>query len=549
MPKHPLINAPTPINASVPFVQTMHGDTSSSDSSILSGPELGAETFNAVFFEQKATFPTLLRRSDGHIMALATSFAVAQNEEESDKAILAKVYLIDGDSGLVMGTPQTVPQVSMMAGVYAYLNQRDILGGEKTDQLIVTSATRPDPQKTPVTTIMSYSASLDTNHRLALDAGVTLADISDHLYPSQLMPTMPTNGVEPSLQDDAVVSLSPDEDGDIWFASAQGKIGICQLLDHDTASTQSIALDVGETINNSFSTAIHSDLGNVAAITTNSQLHLVKKDQKTGAPVLVWSQGYNYGDTLKPGQLQYPPSFFATPETDHQFGTGSTPTFFGPDTGCEWVAITDNAPNALNLHIFSVTTGALVAEASLFTEGNPAFRNAPTGTENSVMAYGNTVIIPSTFGYPYPVPPFFVRKESPFIGGLTRFDILPNDDGGHTAHHQWTEYHRSAAVPKFAVNDDKIYTIIRRSPHQNEFMPIDRAATLRDTFSVASICSKTGAIDTLQPLVMNLPTTHTTEELSALGNPLQMACCFSVDSNDKPVMWQGTFSGYYRISS
>ncbi len=550
MSKFSSVNAPEPINASVPFVQTMHGDTSNSDSSPLSGPDLSAASFDARFHEQKATFPTLLRRSDGHVMALATSFALADNYQDDGTLVQAQVFLIDGDTGHVMGTPQDVHQVSMMGGVYAYLNQRDVSGGQPTDSLIVTSATQPVADETPTTTIVSFTASHDEHHRLALNPADTLADISDHLYPSQELPiaaSRPQN--EQGIKNDAVVSLSPDQDGDIWFASAQGKVGICQLGNGSDPIIQSIPLGMGETINNSFSTTTHSTLGQVAAVTTNSKLHLIVKDAATGAPVHLWSQTYDAGDAWKPGQLQYPPSFFETPETDQCFGTGATPTFFGPETGAEWVVITDNATDALNLQVFDVATGAVIAETPLFTQGNPAFQDGAKGTENSVMAYGNSIIIPSTNGFPYPVPPMFDHTEHPFVGGITRFDIETADGVTYDAEHKWTWYHRSSAVPKYAINDGLIYTILRTTDGQNDSNPESRAAMLQDTFSVAAISYETGEVVAEKPLTMapHLPATHT--KLHALGNPVQMACCFTVDSGDAPVMWQGTFSGYYRISS
>ena len=48
----------------------------------------------------------------------------------------------------------------------------------------------------------------------------------------------------------------------------------------------------------------------------------------SGNPQILWSQTYDRGPARKPGQLSW--------------GTGSTPTYFGP-TGVDYLTIVDNA--------------------------------------------------------------------------------------------------------------------------------------------------------------------------------------------------------------
>jgi len=210
------------------------------------------------------------------------------------------------------------------------------------------------------------------------------------------------------------------------------------------------------------------------------------------------------------------------------------------------VTITDNATDALNLLVFDVATGAQVAASSLFQDHHLRAKHA-RATENSCIAYKNSVIIPSTAGYPYPVPPFFTHHDAHFVGGITRVDISSDNNGVFTAAPVWTKYHRSAAVPRLCVNEGLIYTITR---HPGGDAPTD-IARLRDTFSYTVIDFETGRIKCEIPLEMKAPSDapHPSPEiLHGMGNPLQMTCCMAVDSSGAPVMWQGTMSGYYRIS-
>lgn len=111
-----------------------------------------------------------------------------------------------------------------------------------------------------------------------------------------------------------------------------------------------------------------------------------------------WVEAYKTGDLVyandrkvKPGQLNA--------------GSGTTPTLMDD----RFVAICDNDSLQVNLCIYSQETGLLVSKHKLFT-------NAGAAVENSVVAYGNSLIVANTYGYEDPF------KDNITPGGIMRFD-------------------------------------------------------------------------------------------------------------------------------
>ena len=528
-------NRSKPLNSSVRGVRTMHGDTSSSDCSALNGPGFDTDKIEYEFHEELATFPTILLRRDGNLMALASSFRQHKLRKDAlgngDEAptVTAEVWLINGDTGEPMCHPLPVPQSSIFGGVYAYLDQSD-------DGLVVTSTTQTEDGKWLITKILKYTAQRGPKHELTLGKPEELADISAAL------------ASRCTHKGDSIVSLSPDKAGAIWFVTAQGNVGICGPFGSVSVPFNFVSIPGAETVNNSFSTVHHPWLGDLAALTTNKALYIFMKNEVTGAPEMLHRMPYatGTGPDPKPGQLAYPPSIYLPEDEQRLFGTGSTPSFFGPEHGAEWVTITDNATDALNLMVFDVATGAQIATSALFTDDDPRAPHA-RATENSCIAYKSSVIIPSTAGYPYPVPPFFKHRDAKCVGGITRVDISSDANGVYTATPVWTQYHRSAAVPRLCVHEGLIYTITR---HPGGDVPTE-IARLRDTFNYTVIDFETGHLKREIPLEMKAPSDApppSLEILHGMGNPLQMTPCMAVDSTGAPVMWQGTMSGYYRIA-
>jgi len=111
-----------------------------------------------------------------------------------------------------------------------------------------------------------------------------------------------------------------------------------------------------------------------------------------------WVEAFKEGDLVytndrkvKPGQLNA--------------GSGTTPTLMDD----RFVAICDNDSLQVNLCVYSQETGKLVSKHKLFT-------NAGAAVENSVVAYGNSLIVANTYGYEDPF------KDNITPGGIMRFD-------------------------------------------------------------------------------------------------------------------------------
>ncbi|MFF0561752.1 hypothetical protein [Streptomyces sp. NPDC004266] len=83
------------------------------------------------------------------------------------------------------------------------------------------------------------------------------------------------------------------------------------------------SISTGEGVQNSISTAP----GRTAVATDHALSPLSAAPD--GTPVVEWRAPYDRRPARKPGQLSW--------------GTGTTPSFFGPEHGTEFVTIVDNA--------------------------------------------------------------------------------------------------------------------------------------------------------------------------------------------------------------
>ncbi|MGD8607397.1 MAG: hypothetical protein PVH21_08910 [Myxococcales bacterium] len=162
---------------------------------------------------------------------------------------------------------------------------------------------------------------------------------------------------------------------------------------------------------------------------------------------------YHNDRSLKPGHLNN--------------GSGTTPTLIDN----RFVAIVDNAPGQVHLNVFRQKDGTLVSDLPLFGQGAGA-------VENSVVAYGDSLIVGNTYGY---VDPFV---ENPTAGGIERYDYDKDEDAyakvegwpavGHfdgktatpklsTAHGLFYIYHRDVDDDDTTHNDWQLTAVDFRS--------------------------------------------------------------------------------------
>ncbi|MGW4650102.1 hypothetical protein [Kitasatospora sp. NPDC004289] len=333
------------------------------------------------------------------------------------------VHLLDPSDGRSL-TELTLAKGSLLGGVYAYLDHRD--------RLVVVDGNRD---------------LLRIGHRRTASGGWQLTVDS----------RLPLAGAVPD--GDAVTGLSPDWQGRVWFATGGGVVGTAD--DGSTGAVRTLALPAGETIANSISTAPEG-----AAVTTTHATYLLTA-RPDGTPEVRWRRPYDRGPGRKPGQLSW--------------GSGSTPTFFGPRTGTDYLTVVDNAAPTVNLLVHRTSDGGLVCSV-------PVLRAGGSGSENSPVAVGNAVFVASTYGYPYPALPDgagpSVPSSAAFRGGLSRVDVRADGSGCDL---RWDNRTRSAAVPRLSTADGLLRTVLREP-----VIPGTDGTSALDPYRYAEIDPETG---------------------------------------------------------
>ncbi|MFI1462440.1 hypothetical protein [Nocardia carnea] len=221
---------------------------------------------------------------------------------------------------------------------------------------------------------------------------------------------------------DAITGVAPDHRGGIWFVTTHGVVGTAGADGH-IATAQ---LPEGEDLTNGLS--VRPD--GVSVLTTEALYEM--RIGADGSPAVLWRAPYAAGSVRKPGQLGP--------------GSGTTPTYFGPG-GDAWVAIVDDAARP-ELTVYRSDDGSEVCRM-------PAFETSGQGTENSPMAWRNSLVIPSTYGFSYPPQATSGPSDPPqaaFVGGMTRVDV--GEDGCRRV---WESADRMATLPRLSRGDGLIH--------------------------------------------------------------------------------------------
>ncbi|MFE5731010.1 hypothetical protein ACFQ7A_08930 [Streptomyces sp. NPDC056528] len=375
------------------------------------------------------------------------------------------VHLLNPADGSSLATLQ-LTKGSLLGGVYAYLDDEDRLVVVDGSRSLLRVAHRKDASGT---------------WRLSVDRSLSLAS------------AVPA--------DDAVTGLSPDWQGRVWFATGNGVVG---LADDRTGRIGTLRLPAGERVANSISTAPEG-----TAVTSTHATYLLTAGAD-GTPGIVWRQAYDRGQARKPGLLSW--------------GSGSTPTFLGPRTGTDYVAIVDNADTTVRLKVYRTADGGEVCSIPVLqAAGGP-------GSENSPIGAGSSVFVAGTYGYPYPALPDgagpSVPSSADFAGGLTRVDIRPDGTGCATV---WDNTLRSAAVPKLSTATNTLHTVLR-----DPLIPGTRGTGVLDPYRYVQIDPETGRVTRSKQI-----------GVGSLYDTLQMAGTVAPDGS----YLQGTVTGVLRITA
>jgi hypothetical protein len=412
----------------------------------------------ARFQEMGAACPTTLIGRDGMPLALCTSIATRA----------PSVILLDPATAVPLAQ-LALAKGSLFAGVYPYLDNtgRVVVVDGKGDLLRIVHERGP--------------------------LGAWRLRVGDRLPLGPALEKRCGDGCG------GVVGLAPDWHGRVWFAAAHGVAGLAVPR---SGTVRALRLGGGrELVANSIST-----VPGATAVATDHALYELSSGPR-GVPRVRWRRTYDRGPVRKPGQLSQ--------------GTGATPTYFGPRSGSEYLAITDNAAPRERLLVYRRRDGRRVCRVPVLAEG-------ASGTENSPVGSGRSVFVASTYGYPYPAEPEDVPPaqpaKAPFAGGLTRIDVRP---GGHGCVTRWRTGLRSAAVPRLSLADGLLYTVERTSPSD------PTATTPLDSYALAAVDPGSGRVRSTQAL-----------GATAAQDTLQMAPTIAPGG----VLWQGTISGILRAA-
>ncbi|OBG41658.1 hypothetical protein A5672_12480 [Mycobacterium alsense] len=398
-----------------------------------------------------AACPTIMQGTDGLVLALCTN----------DITQIPIIFLIDPGGVAPIFVPLAKLQVakgSLLGGVYAYV--------DNNNQVVM----------------------IDGNNNLLRVAHVREGPLG--LWKLVVTETTGLSGAIPA--GDSSVGIVPDYAGNIWFATGNGVVGVAKT----GGGVAALQLPAGEQVANSISSA---PSGRVAVATTFA-LYELNLDF-AGNPQILWRAAYDRGPARKPGQLSW--------------GTGSTPVYFGPTTGADYVAIVDNASPQVHALVYQSGTGQLICQQTVLTQGGPGSENAPIGL-------GNSMFVSGTYGYPYPAVPAgappAVPPTAPFVGGMTRVDV--DNPGCHTV---WENRVRSAALPHLSAADGLLYTITR--------IGLDQTTPL-DIFAYAVVDASTGALLWEQP-----------KSATILSDPIETPTMVLMDRR----AMQGNITGLGRI--
>ena len=334
-----------------------------------------------------------------------------------------KVAILDPEAGRTLGSLE-VPKGALLGGVYAYIDHQDR---------------------------MVFVDGLNTLLRVAHSADGTQVYVDERV---------PLNRFLSQYEGDQVVGVVPDWQGRVWVASAHGAIGV---VDSKRREIRSIFLNKHvatgsatpfETVDNSISACPRG-----VSVVTSHAIYMLDADDN-GAPQIVWYAGYDRDTARKPGQLFW--------------GSGASTTFFGP-TGSDYVMLTDNADEKENLLVYETETGRLVGQTGVFEPGT-------SGTECSAIGVQNSIVVGSTYGYPYlryPEGPARLCLRTPcsrLVSSATT--SLP---GGPTPVWKRADVY-SAVVPHLSMADGYIYVCERR-----QFGLVNGSATVAAAASLPAV--------------------------------------------------------------
>jgi hypothetical protein len=217
---------------------------------------------------------------------------------------------------------------------------------------------------------------------------------------------------------DAIISVLPDWEGRIWFATRAGQVGWIE------PKSGAVSRALGEPIGNSFAV----DRRGVFIVTDAA---LYRFQALAGHVRTIWRETYENVGTRKPGQTQA--------------GSGTTPTLMGR----RYVSIADNA-DPMQIVVYKrrrqVEGKRRVCRETVFEPGASA-------TDQSLIGTRRSMVVENNFGYSGITATSNGGATAP---GLTRVVIDRDGRGCRTV---WeSEETAPSVVPKLAAGSGLVFT-------------------------------------------------------------------------------------------
>lgn len=481
-----------------PGTSSMHANAASSDATLNPGPGTSGKYKFTLNDDTAATninksfpyaLPTVMMPENGSLLGVGVGNTLSNKEQPT--VLLISPLTLDILDSYELEVPESG---NLAGGVYSYI--------DKDNNIVLVDGD-------------GNLRWFNSDYDMATDTGSLV----------ETKPLVPIN--QPM-----VVGLVPDYKGKIWYAtqgstdSSSDEIAVVGFYG-PKGEQKTFQLPAGEMVANSISS---SPAG--VAVATTKALYLFNYNKKDQDIEEVWRYEYKNSGYRKPGQLSP--------------GTGATPAFFGPKTGFEYIAITDNwATNNGNTpaESFNIFQTKKVADNKSQLIGTvPFLSSTNSGTENAPIAVGKSVFSPSTYGYWYP-PSSQTGDSTPsgaeFVGGAQRVDFTGNRKTGRTLNSKWQSEAVSAALPRLSIADEQIYTVLGSydstllgNEVEYSFGSID---PISGEYSVLSSLGLTDSWDGSYPQTW-VPSSYN-------YNPLQMTGVISPEG----VFYQGMAAGIFSI--
>ena len=229
------------------------------------------------------------------------------------------------------------------------------------------------------------------------------------------------NNLRPKGECDGITTVMPDYNGLLWWVTRNGRVGSL-----NTESGEVVATNLGgEEIQNSFAL----DENGAYIVSDHAMYHMKLID---GMPTTHWRIPYDRGSGRKVGSINQ--------------GSGTSPSLFGED----YVTYTDNADDHMNIHV--ARRGKLEEGQERHICQVPVFTKGASVTDNSMIAYGRSIILENNAGYTNSM----IQKDyNDVVGGVVRVDVLEDESGCDVI---WTsDLKVPSVVPKLSLGNGLAY--------------------------------------------------------------------------------------------